>query len=82
MKNILMGLMVLSLASCASVPQYVVHDNYRNRPYPQYTKTRNVELDEQLQLLEHYESKSYLYGRQAQDLQSQTRAKIRKLQEN
>lgn len=33
---------------------------------------------EQRQLLEHYEDKSYLYGRQAQDLQAHTDALIRK----
>ena len=31
----------------------------------------------QKQLLEHYEDKSYLYGRQAQDLQSRTTALVR-----
>lgn len=33
---------------------------------------------EQQQLLEHYEEKSYLYGRQAQDLQSRAEALARK----
>ena len=33
---------------------------------------------EQKELLEHYEDKSYLYGRRAQDLQSHTHALIRK----
>src|SRR5688500_14280744 len=33
---------------------------------------------EQRQLLEHYEDKSYLYGRQAQDLQAHTNALIHK----
>jgi transglutaminase/protease-like cytokinesis protein 3 len=35
----------------------------------------------QKQLLEHYESKSYLYGRQAQDLRSHTEAMVRKYQD-
>lgn len=35
-------------------------------------------IREQRQLLEHYEDKSYLYGRQAQDLQAHTDALIRK----
>jgi septal ring factor EnvC (AmiA/AmiB activator) len=34
--------------------------------------------EEQKKLLEHYEEKSYLYGRQAQDLESHTSALIRK----
>jgi hypothetical protein len=38
-----------------------------------------AKVEEQRQLLEQYESKSYLYGRQAQDLQSHTEALIRKL---
>jgi hypothetical protein len=36
---------------------------------------------EQKQLLEHYESKSYLYGRQAQDLKSHTGAMVRKYED-
>lgn len=36
-----------------------------------------TKVEEQKQLLEHYEDKSYLYGRQAQDLQSRTSALIR-----
>lgn len=39
-----------------------------------------AKLDEQKQLLEQYENRSYLYGRQAQDLQAQTDAMIRKLE--
>lgn len=35
-------------------------------------------IREQRQLLEHYEDKSYLYGRQAQDLQAHTDALIHK----
>ena len=37
--------------------------------------------DEQRKLLEHYEEKSYLYGRQAQDLESHTSALVRKYEE-
>ena len=37
--------------------------------------------DEQKKLLEHYEQKSYLYGRQAQDLKSHTSALVRKYEE-
>ena len=36
-----------------------------------------AKVEEQKQLLEHYEDKSYLYGRQAQDLQSRTTALVR-----
>ncbi|MEO7559302.1 MAG: hypothetical protein ABIT23_03485 [Nitrosospira sp.] len=36
-----------------------------------------AKLTEQKELLEQYENKSYLYGRQAQDLQSHTSALIR-----
>ena len=35
----------------------------------------------QKKLLEHYEQKSYLYGRQAQDLESHTSALVRKYEE-
>lgn len=37
--------------------------------------------EEQKKLLEHYEQKSYLYGRQAQDLESRTSALVRKYEE-
>jgi hypothetical protein len=37
----------------------------------------HAKMKEQKELLEQYESKSYLYGRQAQDLQSHTLALIR-----
>ncbi|HEX7234436.1 MAG TPA: hypothetical protein VF243_04125 [Nitrosospira sp.] len=40
-------------------------------------KEMQVKADEQKRLLEHYEDKSYLYGRRAQDLQSHTHALIR-----
>ncbi|BCT66826.1 hypothetical protein NNRS527_00394 [Nitrosospira sp. NRS527] len=36
---------------------------------------------EQKQLLEHYEEKSYLYGREAQDLKSHAAALVRKYHE-
>ncbi len=39
-----------------------------------------AKLEEQKQLLDEYENKSYLYGRQAQDLQSHAGALIRKLE--
>ena len=37
-----------------------------------------VKADEQKKLLQHYEDKSYLYGREAQDLISHTAALVRK----
>ncbi|MEP6879908.1 MAG: hypothetical protein ABI865_13780, partial [Nitrosospira sp.] len=36
-----------------------------------------TKVEEKKELLEHYEDKSYLYGRRAQDLQSHTHALIR-----
>lgn len=40
----------------------------------------HAKVEEQKKLLEHYEEKSYLYGRQAQDLKSHTSALLRKYQ--
>ena len=44
-------------------------------------KQMHSKADEQKKLLEHYEQKSYLYGRQAQDLKSHTSALVRKYEE-
>lgn len=44
-------------------------------------KTMRARMQEQQQLLEHYQDKSYLYGRQAQDLQAHTDALARKYEE-
>ena len=41
-----------------------------------------AKVKEQKELLEQYENKSYLYGRQAQDLQSHTSALIRDYEES
>jgi hypothetical protein len=41
-----------------------------------------AKVTEQKELLEQYENKSYLYGRQAQDLQSHTSALIRDYEES
>jgi hypothetical protein len=38
----------------------------------------SIKAKEQEQLLEHYEEKSYLYGKRAQDLQAHTWALMRK----
>ena len=48
--------------------------------YESAAREAQAKLEEQKQLLEQYESKSYLYGRQAQDLQSHADALIRKLE--
>ncbi|SEP05689.1 hypothetical protein [Nitrosovibrio sp. Nv6] len=40
-----------------------------------------TKAEEQKKLLEHYEEKGYLYGRQAQDLKSHTAALVRKYEE-
>lgn len=50
--------------------------------YENAAREAQAKLEEQKQLLEQYESKSYLYGRQAQDLQSHADALIRKLEHN
>lgn len=44
-------------------------------------KKMHSRADEQKKLLEHYEQKSYLYGRKAQDLKSHTSALVRKYEE-
>ncbi|SEO62815.1 hypothetical protein [Nitrosovibrio sp. Nv6] len=41
-----------------------------------------TKAEEQKHLLEHYEEKGYLYGRQAQDLKSHTAALLRKYEAN
>lgn len=44
-------------------------------------KEMQVKQEEQEKLLEHYEAKSYLYGRQAQDLKSHCQALLRNYQQ-
>ena len=44
-------------------------------------KQMQAKVQEQKELLEQYESKSYLYGRQAQDLQSHTGALVREYEQ-
>jgi hypothetical protein len=44
-------------------------------------KEMQTKAAEQKKLLEHYEEKGYLYGRQAQDLKSHTAALVRKYEE-
>jgi len=45
--------------------------------YEDAAKVMQLKMQEKKQLLEHYQDKSYLYGRQAQDLQSHTEALAR-----
>ncbi len=45
--------------------------------YEDAARQMQAKVKEQKELLEHYENKSYLYGRQAQDLQSHTYAQVR-----
>lgn len=52
-----------------------------NRLAKQYENTAKellTKTEERKKLLQHYEEKSYLYGKQAQDRQSHTRALLRK----
>ncbi|MDN5882026.1 MAG: hypothetical protein L0H37_06625 [Nitrosospira sp.] len=44
-------------------------------------KQMQVKVEEQKELLEQYEDKAYLYGRQAQDLQSHTSALVNKYEQ-
>lgn len=46
--------------------------------YEDEARQIQAKVEEQKELLEQYENKSYLYGRQAQDLQSHTMALVRK----
>lgn len=48
------------------------------RYYGEEEKKNHVKAQELKQLLEHYEEKSYLYGKKAQDLQAHTDALLRK----
>lgn len=47
------------------------------KSYEDAAQKMQAKVKEQTELLEHYENKSYLYGRQAQDLQSHTYAQVR-----
>lgn len=50
----------------------------RAKYYEETAMTLSIKAKEQEQLLEHYEEKSYLYGKRAQDLQAHTWALMRK----
>lgn len=49
--------------------------------YEDAAKAMRAKMQEQQQLLEHYQDKSYLYGRQAQDLQGHSEALARKYEQ-
>ena len=51
------------------------------RHYENNAREMQNKAEEQKRLLEHYEEKSYLYGRRAQDLKSHTAALVRKYNE-
>ncbi|MEP6605559.1 MAG: hypothetical protein ABJA60_05520 [Nitrosospira sp.] len=51
------------------------------RYYEEAATQMKAKLEKQKELLAHYEDKSYLYGRQAQDLQSHTEALVRDYEE-
>ena len=59
---------------------YADHDNLAKR-YAKTAKEIQVKAEEQKKLLQHYEDKSYLYGRQAQDIQSRTWALLNKYEQ-
>ncbi len=50
------------------------------RQYENTAKQLRTKVEEQQKLLQHYEEKSYLYGRQAQDNKSHTEALLNKYQ--
>jgi hypothetical protein len=49
--------------------------------YEDAANAMRAKMQEQQQLLEHYQDKSYLYGRRAQDLQAHTDALVRKYEQ-
>lgn len=49
--------------------------------YEDAANAMRAKMQEQQQLLEHYQDKSYLYGRRAQDLQGHTDALVRKYEQ-
>ena len=59
---------------------YVDHDNLAKQ-YQNVAKEMLVKAEEQKKLLQHYEEKSYLYGKQTQDKQSHTLALLHKYEQ-
>lgn len=66
--------------AAASARTYADHDRLAKQ-YRNTAKESFVKAEEQKKLLQHYEERSYLYGRQAQDHQSHTAALMRKYQQ-
>jgi hypothetical protein len=60
-----------------SAKTYADHDKLAKQ-YQNAAKEKLIKVEEQKKLLQHYEEKSYLYGRQAQDKQSHTSALLHK----
>ena|SRR3954451_878004 len=56
--------------------------NALSRYFENAANEMKMRAAEQKKLLEHYEEKGYLYGRQAQDLTSHTAALVRKYEES
>ena len=63
-----------------SARTYAEHDNLAKQ-YQNTAKAMLVKAEEQKKLLQHYEEKSYLYGRQAQDKQSHASALLHKYEQ-
>jgi len=59
---------------------YADHEKLAKQ-YESSAKESLVKMEEQKKLLQHYEEKSYLYGRQAQDFKSHTEALLHKYQQ-
>ena len=66
--------------AAATATTYTDHERLAKQ-YENSAKESLVKAEEQKKLLQHYEEKSYLYGRQAQDLQSRTSALLHKYQQ-
>ncbi|SCY31995.1 hypothetical protein SAMN05216420_104230 [Nitrosospira sp. Nl5] len=66
-----------TLRAAQNASTYGDHDSLAKR-YENAAKEMRAKAEEQNKLLEHYEDKSYLYGRRAQDLQAHTSALLRR----
>ncbi len=66
--------------AAATATTYTDHERLAKQ-YESSAQESLVKVEEQKKLLQHYEEKSYLYGRQAQDFQSRTSALLHKYQQ-
>jgi hypothetical protein len=66
---------VTARKAAESARTYADHDRLAQR-YQSTARELRVKAEEQKKLLQHYEEKSYLYGRQAQDNKSHTQALV------